>query len=353
MPVVATPVTTTITQDDCPVFGTGAGGNIHSELPTPVASCLNQKIVVLETPLDSVTGKPVPERIRNITVPSGVATEIRWQMLDDKGRIVDLSECACTSQPCPYSYSLMLCDYFGCQPHVCFDSVVYDAGTNTLKANANIGTGVYAAEMVVFFTDPLHPLNIENTAWNAANPTEPPKPLYRVPIFVNRFFLTSERTVLNRDWTENRGPLSFAEIRLALRDSGAVENRLLQTVRFSDEEMVLAMSRPVLYWNEIPPEIGSYDLRTFPYRYHWLQGTIGYLMLMLSEYQRANQLEYSAGGLSVRDQSAFMTYAQAAELYISQYKAFVRQKKTQLNMQSGFGSVSSQFDTRARFLGGR
>lgn len=352
MPVIATPVTTTITQEDCATLGAGAGGGLPGVLPTPIASCVNQKIVVLETPLDSVTGRPVPERIRNVTVMSGVATEIRWQMLDDKGRVVDLTSCACTNTPCPYSYSLVLCDYFGCQPHVCFDSVVYDAGTNTLKVTGNIGTGIYAAEMVVFFTDPAHPTNIENTAWNAANPTETPKPLYRVPIFVNRFFLTSERTVLNRDWTENRGPLSFAEIRLALRDSGAVENRLLQTVRFSDEELILAMSRPVMYWNEIPPDVGQFDARTFPFRYHWLQGTIGYLMMMLSEYQRANQLEYSAGGLSVRDQSAFMTYAQAAELYISQYKTFVRQKKAQINMNSGFGSVGSQFTSNARFLGG-
>jgi hypothetical protein len=246
----------------------------------------------------------------------------------------------------------MLCDYFGCQPHVCFDSVTYDAPTNTLRVFANIGTGVFAAEMVVFYADPLHPLNVENVAWNADNPTLPQRPLLRVPLFLNRFFLTSERTVTNRDWTENRGPLSFAEIRLALRDSGAVENRLLQTVRFSDEELILAMSRPVQYWNEIPPPVGTYDMRSFPYRYHWLQGTIGYLMMMLSEYQRANQLEYSAGGISVRDQSAFMTYAQASELYISQYKTFVRQKKIETNIRGGFGSVGSQFGSRARFGGG-
>lgn len=352
MPVIATPVTTVISQDDCTVLSPGGLSGTQPSQTGLAAACVNQNIVVPEVAIDSVTGRPVPERIKNLTIPSGVATELRWQMVDSQGRIVDLSTCACENAPCLYSYALLLCDYFGCKPLVCIDAVTYDAGSNELRVKASLSAGVYAAEMVVYYQDPTHPTNIANTAWNAANPSETPRPMLRVPIFINRFFLTVERTVLNGDWTNNQGPLSFAEIRLAMRDSGAVENRLLQTVRFSDEELVLAMSRPVLYWNEIPPPVATYDMQTFPYRYHWLQGTIGYLMMMLSEYQRANQLEYSAGGISVRDQSAFMTYAQASELYISQFKTFVRQKKIEINIRGGFGSVGSQFGSRARFGGG-
>jgi hypothetical protein len=140
------------------------------------------------------------------------------------------------------------------------------------------------------------------------------------------------------------GPPSIAEVRMHLRDSGSGESYLLDNVAYSDEEIIHAMSLPVQYWNEIPPPIGTHTTANFPYRYHWLMATAGYLFLAAAEQQRRNNLTYSAGGVQVDDQNKEPNYEQAAHRRIEEYKDFVRRKKASINLENAYGGVGSTYN---------
>ncbi len=139
------------------------------------------------------------------------------------------------------------------------------------------------------------------------------------------------------------GPPSLMEIRLHLRDSNASESFLLDSLRFDTAELALAIARPVEYWNEIPPPVRQFTTNSFPYRFHWLDGICGQLFFMVAEQFRANQLEYSAAGLSVNDQNKEANYERAGQLRWESYKAFVRSKKAELNLAESFGEVGSPY----------
>jgi len=159
------------------------------------------------------------------------------------------------------------------------------------------------------------------------------------PVLTNHFYLVINRDLLqNNDFGMLSGPPTIAEVRLFLRDSGNAESYLLDNFKFDDAEIALAIMLPVQYWNEIPPPVNRFNTMNFPFRYHWLHAISGHLMNMVAEHQRANHLEYSAGGVSVNDKNKELNYSQIAHLRLEEYKQFVRAKKIEINIRSGYGS---------------
>jgi len=140
-----------------------------------------------------------------------------------------------------------------------------------------------------------------------------------------------------------QGPPTLAEIRLSLRDSSPVENLLLDEARFSDEEIVLCVRRPVQEWNETPPPIQTYNTNNFPFRHHWLTATAGYLFRMAEEQFRANHLPYSAGGVSLNDQNKFDVYAKAAQSRLDEWRYWLRRQKATMNLEQGYGGIGSTY----------
>jgi hypothetical protein len=135
------------------------------------------------------------------------------------------------------------------------------------------------------------------------------------------------------------GPLSVAEIRLSIRDTCPDLNFLIDTVEYTDEEIAWAMRRPIDYWNETPPNLGFHTPMDFPYRYHWLDATIGELMRMAGVWFIRNDLDYSAAGLTVTDMKDGPEYLKMAEQRSAEWKNFVKQKKLEMNIEGGFMSM--------------
>ena len=107
------------------------------------------------------------------------------------------------------------------------------------------------------------------------------------------------------------------------------------------------MALPVQYWNEIPPPIGTHTTASFPYRYHWLMATAGYLFLAAAEQHRRNNLSYSASGVQVNDQDKEPNFEQAAHRRIQEYKEFVRRKKAEINLECAWGGLGSTYSYSA------
>jgi hypothetical protein len=152
----------------------------------------------------------------------------------------------------------------------------------------------------------------------------------------------------NLDNFNPSGPLNFFEVRQAMRDLDASSNFLIDRLEVRDEELMWAMQRPIDYWNEAPPPVGLHSYKSFPYRYHWLEATVGELLRMLAVWLRRNDLDYSAAGLSVADTRKWPEYARMAQERMDTYKVWVQQKKIEINVSGAFGSIGGYRHTPYR-----
>jgi hypothetical protein len=64
---------------------------------------------------------------------------------------------------------------------------------------------------------------------------------------------------------------------------------------------------------------------------------------MVAEQYRRNQLNYSAAGLSVDDQNKEGSYEQAGQIRWQAYREWVRSKKAEINLESGYGEIGSTY----------
>jgi hypothetical protein len=139
------------------------------------------------------------------------------------------------------------------------------------------------------------------------------------------------------------GPLLIPEIRLALLDldngtDGAPFSNLLDDVEFSDIELVFAMRRVVQKWNETPPPVALFSPMNFPYRYRWLQATVGELLLMGAARYRRNRLAYQAGGIAIDDQSKATEYEEVGRLNLKEFDEWMRTEKYRMNMERAWAT---------------
>jgi len=159
----------------------------------------------------------------------------------------------------------------------------------------------------------------------------------------NQLYLLVERGIHGLTDNPRLGPPSLAEVRLHLRDFPE-GNLLLDEYEFDAAEIALCAERVVLYFNELAPVITQqYDTRTFPFRYHWLEGITYHLYLIAAAWHRRNRLPYSAGGLTVDDTGKEKEYLQAAMLHERNFKDWAQKQKVRLNMEDGFGIFGSDY----------
>ena len=340
------------------VLATPAAGPLPQCCDAPVAptlltsvSCIDQH--VLAAPLSTVNNQPVLSRMRAVNVRGGSQATIEWTMQDQSGNPVDLSPCveACdvdesdsSGDSDSSSASEVVCTEafevkfrirehlsVGCQPspeQTQYIAEVVDAAEGTVRVTLPRGAtsvpGVYFAEFAVVGTD-----------------TEGCEYVH----FSNIFYVYIDRAMWSASSGLGQGPPSLAEIRLHLRDSGGQENFLLDNLKFDDAEIALAIARPVQYWNEIPPPLNNaLTTQNFPFRFHWLEGICANLFWMVAEQYRANNLQYSAAGVSVNDQDKEPQYEKAAERRWANFKEFVRRKKASINLEGAYGGIGSSYN---------
>ena len=283
-------------------------------------------------------------RMRSVSVQCGQKVRIRWTVVNSQGFAVDLTDC---DVPADFSSSVSLSSSaaaggtgfrfrirenlsLGVKPapqQTEFDVYVIDAENGVveieLTAKATGLPGVYFGELAVCAN------------FDTAD---------EIVLFTNMFYVLMQRGQYGADDAMFGGPPTIQEIRLHLRDSSPGENLLLDNLKFDDAEIALAISRPIQYWNEIPPDLNCrYTTQNFPWRYHWLEGICANLFWMAAEQFRANNLKYSAAGVQVDDQNKQPDYEQAAQRRDAEWKNFVRRKKSELNLNAAFGGIGSPY----------
>lgn len=288
-------------------------------------SCATQNVV--SAPISTVNGLPNYSRMRAVTVSQGQCATIEWQLHDNQGRPVALTACASPD------YRIVL----------------------RLKEQLSLGNAKAPAEVEATVTDAAQ--GRVTAALTAAHTNTPgiyygELALQSVPaeeagqpcvIFSNMFSLVVTRSTFGPEG-EVGGPPSIAEIRLHLRDSAPSESYLLDNLMFDDAEIALAITRPVMYWNEIPPPLNdNYTTQNFPFRYHWLEGIVANLFMMVAEQFRRNDFQYAAAGLQINDQNKAPAYEQAGQARWQAYREWVRATKASINLEGCYSEVTSTY----------
>jgi len=238
-----------------------------------------------------------------------------------------------------YSVCLVAKDAFGSnQVYLNVEGIV-DAEEGTaafsIPCSSLTRAGLFLGELVLFIPDPESgsSSSVEDTTSTRFCATDV---RYRLPCYVE----VIPNLANNTYWASCSGPLTIAEIRLAIRDKCVEDNFLLDNVEFSDTEIAWAIRRPVEYWNEQPPPLRPcYTPANFPYRYNWTVGVIGELLRIAGPHYERNRLRYSAGGLSVDDKDKANFYTNLGDRYIQEYREWVQQKKYSINVGNAFGST--------------
>lgn len=137
--------------------------------------------------------------------------------------------------------------------------------------------------------------------------------------------------------------LSIAEIRMSMRDIDPVSNFLIDELDFKTNEIALMIRRCVDYWNEVPPPLTVYKATNFPFRYHLSIGVIGLLHRMASIQKMRNNLDYSAGGVTVADTIKWQQYENLGDKYWAQWTQWVKDKKYEINISGAFRQLNSGY----------
>jgi len=342
MPVTGTPAGNAGGCTDNPIL---PGANNPAVDPV---SCANQHIIVPRTPTEPTTGAPVLTRMHAINIKGEQRAVISYTMRDVNGNVVDLSSCLCEADDgsiastssesagdctCPHDVVFRICEYLtggGKEYPVAVTNAAAGEVQVTLEPEDTCRPGVYFGEFALIECAE----DIENTPTGDTT-----------VLFSNHMYVYIGRNLWNNasNGVGPVGPPSIAEIRLHLRDTEPSESFLLDNLAFSDEEIMLATTLPVQYWNEIPPPIGTFTTSNFPFRYHWLMAISGYLFLTASEQMRRNNLRYSASGVNIDDQDKEPNYEAAAQRRIAEFKDFVHRKKVEINIAGCYRAVSSPY----------
>lgn len=147
----------------------------------------------------------------------------------------------------------------------------------------------------------------------------------------------------------NSGPITFAEVRLLLRDVCPEQNLLLQDFEFDDSQIAACITMPIDEFNEKYQPKTTYSTKSFPYRYHWRRAACGYLLEIAARGYARDHLDYSAGGVQVQDKNKATLYMGLAKDLLNEWRQFVRDTKIEINIEGGFGSLRSAYGYTGRW----
>ena len=161
---------------------------------------------------------------------------------------------------------------------------------------------------------------------------------------VTKYWFVVEAT-LDSAYTQHthHGPITVAEVRLLLRDQCPEQNLLLDDFEFDDSQILACMRHPIDEFNEKYQPTTTFVMRNFPFRYHWLRATMAMLLEIAAHGYMRDHLPYSAGGVSVDDKNKAAAYLGAAERLHVEWQDFIRNKKLEINIDSGYGRLGSSY----------
>lgn len=120
----------------------------------------------------------------------------------------------------------------------------------------------------------------------------------------------------------------------------AVNNYLIDGEEMTDTFISLCMTFAVDSFNNIPPK-GAFGVQNFPSKSILLWGTLWHAYNGKALLLARNTMEYSDGGLNIPIEERAQLYQSLAAGFQQQFTESSTKLKIQLNMEDGWGHVSS------------
>ena len=288
---------------------------------------------------------PILTRLKAFVVDQGVEATLEHTMRDRKGKPVDLS--AWLADPVSESGSS--------------STSSPPAGTVKIRVKEWLGEGMSESVNPIWeeWGEPVNPEKgivqatltegmVENAGiyeinWAVINDSGR-------PVMIDRALMSVERSLfpvaLETLYT-NLGPPTLQEIRMMMMDSSKNENLLLDNVEFSDEQIMLALTKPIRMWNETPPPIERFTTRNFPFKGAWTSAALGELHIMMAHHYRRNMLQHQAGGVAVNDKNKEREYMAEGQRLLQEYAAWLSNKKVEINVKKFCGQSPSAYSSRS------
>lgn len=276
-------------------------------------------------------GCRVLPKLRCYEVAAGQHVRLLWNVTDELGNVLsmepDVGDSESASQaPSPYSVKVRISEAIGnnSADYAQVNGSVLDA-ENGLIASEHLPQlitgfpGLYSVDFGIFKGGYL--------------------------LCTNQVYLFVKPSLFQDDQIQQGvmvGPPSIADIRMTLLDFDA-SNSLLRDFEFDGADIANAVIRPVRMWNEMPPPIGLFNTKTFPFREIWLLGIQSFLLEAAAHRFRRNDLPYAGGNVTVNDMGKEPNYARAAASYKQQFVELLQRKKIEINHTRGFKSLMSSY----------
>lgn len=261
------------------------------------------------------TSNPVPNTgmstcgsgVGVIRLTQKVPATVRLAIKDEQGNLFTTDE-AVTGK-------LTVRDMANRPPKVTVSSDVYTSGKVTFNIPSITTPGIYEASATLYSGD--------------------------VPKASTRYWV---EVVASMDWINCNLPLTISEVRMAVRDQCGEQNILFDSLKFSDDQVVWAIRRPIDEFNSTGQPETAYTPTTFPgqWRSHWVTGAAGYLMRVASIGDDRDGLTYSAGGVQINDKDVSFVLKMSQQL-IEEWRAWVRSKKVEINVGQAWGTQGSDY----------
>lgn len=294
---------------------------------------------VVEAGIHRIDDCPVLTRLKAYIVDQGVVCSLKHRFRDRQGNPIDLSQYL----PVPASQSDS-------------ESEVDPGGSVILRIRDWMGVGINSNstiyEIVGEAVDPVDGIvkaDLEAVCVKEAGIYELTWAVKNADgdfVVANSGIMSVERNLLTRETLRSKndpGPPTINEIRMWMMDSSGSENTLLDDVEFSDEQICLALTRPIQRWNEAPPPIETYTTRNFPYRGAWASAVLGELFIMMASHYRRNRLGGAAGGLQIDDKNKEREYMAEGQRRLDEYQQWLLNKKVEVNMRKFAGMNISRY----------
>lgn len=162
-----------------------------------------------------------------------------------------------------------------------------------------------------------------------------------VPKASTRYWVEVAATM---DWINCNLPLTISEVRMEVRDQCGEQNALFDALKFSDDQVVWAIRKPIDEFNSTGQPETAYTPATFPgqWRSQWVTSAAGYLMRVASIGDDRDGLTYSAGGVQINDKDVSFV-AKMSQQLIEEWRAWVRSKKVEINADQAWGTQGSDY----------
>lgn len=136
-------------------------------------------------------------------------------------------------------------------------------------------------------------------------------------------------------------PISPASVRAFIWDRKASDNQIDMDLTFSDEEIREAMMSAAREYNSIKPYVGTADpTRLDGSTNIFLDGTVAYLYIARMSNMQRNDLEYTAGGVTVTMEQRQIAYMKdMIPFHMDRFKKAATDRKLAHNISQGFAAL--------------